>query len=138
METGKKYQTTSSHTLFPAWECKQIWLLRSFLPTIDFTSPQFPQSEKQPLSTASIYFEIHYVFLVLCVTNFHQLRKQNIAIGYITKGTIILIKINLISNTENQPYLKLSHISPSRTTFAKWLSHCPIYVCPLYLTAFTG
>ena len=25
-------------TLLPAWECKQSWLLRNFVPTIDFAS----------------------------------------------------------------------------------------------------
>ena len=33
-------------TIFPAWECKQTWLLRNFVPTIDFTSSQSPAYEK--------------------------------------------------------------------------------------------
>ena len=37
----------SCYSLFPPWECKQTWLLLNFVPTIDFTSSQFPADEKR-------------------------------------------------------------------------------------------
>ena len=43
----KKNRAISCHSLFPAWECKQTWLLLNFVPTIDFTSSQFPSFEKR-------------------------------------------------------------------------------------------
>ena len=39
------------HSLFPAWECKQIRLLLNFVPTIDFTSSHFPAYEKRQYRT---------------------------------------------------------------------------------------
>ena len=36
-----KSRAISCHSLFPAWECKQTWLLLNLVPTIDFTSSQF-------------------------------------------------------------------------------------------------
>ena len=38
----KKSRAISCHSLFPVWECKQTWLLLNVVPTIDFTSSQFP------------------------------------------------------------------------------------------------
>ena len=43
----KKNRAISCHSLFPAWECKQTWLLLNFVPSIDFTSSQFPAFEKR-------------------------------------------------------------------------------------------
>ena len=46
----KKSRAISCHSLFPAWECKQTWLFLNFVPTIDFTSSQFPAYKKRQLS----------------------------------------------------------------------------------------
>ena len=43
----KKSRAISYHSLFPPWECKQTWLPLNFVPTIDFTSSQFPGYEKR-------------------------------------------------------------------------------------------
>ena len=43
----KKSRAISCHSLFPAWEGKQTWLLLNFVPTIDFTSSQFPAYGKR-------------------------------------------------------------------------------------------
>ena len=43
----KRSTAISCHSLFPTWECKQTWLLLNFVPTIDFTSSQFPAYEKR-------------------------------------------------------------------------------------------
>ena len=37
----KRSRAISCHSLFPAWECKQTWLLLNFVPTIDFTNSHF-------------------------------------------------------------------------------------------------
>ena len=34
-------------TLFPTWECKQTWLRRNFVSTINVISSQFPAYEKR-------------------------------------------------------------------------------------------
>ena len=43
----KKSRVISCNSLFPAWKCKQTWLLLNFVPIIDFTSSQFPAYEKR-------------------------------------------------------------------------------------------
>ena len=52
----KKSRAISCHSLFPAWECKQTWLLLNFVPIIDFTSSQFPAYEKwqKPLQKSNV------------------------------------------------------------------------------------
>ena len=50
----KKSRAISCHSLFPAWKCKRTWLLLSFVPTIGFTSSQFPTYEKQQRNNSKI------------------------------------------------------------------------------------
>ena len=54
----KKSRVISFHSLIPAWECKQTWLLLNFVPTIDFTSSQFPAYEKRQ-------YPENFAFLIL-------------------------------------------------------------------------
>ena len=46
----KKSRTITCHSLIPAGKCKQTWLLLNFVPTIDFTSSQFPTYKNRQLS----------------------------------------------------------------------------------------
>ena len=49
----KTSRVISCHSLCPPWECKQTWHLVNFVPTIDFTSSQFPAYEKRQLMRTS-------------------------------------------------------------------------------------
>ena len=56
----KMYQNwEKTHSLFPAWECKQTWLLPDFIPTINFTSSQFPAYEKQKFGVFPVRISSH-------------------------------------------------------------------------------
>ena len=55
----KKSRAISCHSLIPAWECKQTWLLLNFVPIIDFTSSQFPAYEKQQWAFGSLVHQIN-------------------------------------------------------------------------------
>ena len=59
----KQSKAISCHSLFPAWECKQTWLLLNFVPTINFTSSLFLAYEKRQLG------------YVLASTNVYELPK---------------------------------------------------------------
>ena len=89
----KKSRAIGYHSLFPAWECKQTWLLLNFVPTIDFTSSQSSiscmKSENSILSKLIVIWnfcviwvisqrfrckELKPMFLLVC---FAQLADQN-------------------------------------------------------------
>ena len=79
----KKSRVISCHSLFTAWECKQTWLLLNFVPTISFTSSQFPAYEKRQWYIFSLR-NLTSVNLVMdlmvrvvdkwCVTDFSKLK----------------------------------------------------------------
>ena len=79
----KKSRVISCHSLFTAWECKQTRLLLNFVPTISFTSSQFPAYEKRQWyifslrNLASVNLVIDLMVRVVdkwCVTDFSKLK----------------------------------------------------------------
>ena len=58
----KRSRAISCHSLFTTWECKQTWLLLNFVPTIDFTSSQFPAYEKRHLPRIWLCFLQIYLY----------------------------------------------------------------------------
>ena len=54
----KKSRAISCQSLFPAWECKQTWLFPYFVPTVGFTSSQFPAYEKRHIGAAYCFVTI--------------------------------------------------------------------------------
>ena len=43
----KKSRAISCHSLFPAWECKQTWLLLNFIPTFEFFNHVFRRKRRK-------------------------------------------------------------------------------------------
>ena len=79
----KKSRVISCHSLFTAWECKQTRLLLNFVPTISFTSSQFPAYEKRQWyifslrNLASVNLVIDLMVRVVdkwCVRDFSKLK----------------------------------------------------------------
>ena len=96
--TTKKNTAISCHSLFPTWECKQTWLLLNFVPTIDFTSSQFPAYEKRQYQHISSFrWCIYHIvfFLVMYGPAFRLWRWDMIETE--TKGFGRSVKYNTLN-----------------------------------------
>lgn len=74
----KKCQTTTCHSLFPAWKCRQRWILPIFVPTVGFTSSHFSRQYLYNNVFEMLSNETNELFLkfLLLVFQFPRLKER--------------------------------------------------------------